>query len=83
VALGGAYVWLAVIAVVFALIGAFYYLRVVKLMYFDDPVDSAPLVAGRDARWLLSVNALALLVFGIWPGPLMAICEYSITLSLP
>jgi NADH-quinone oxidoreductase subunit N len=80
--LGGAYIWLAAIAVVFALIGAFYYLRVVKLMYFDEPLDHTPIRASADMNWLLGLNGLALLVFGIRPGPLMTICEYSINLSL-
>ena len=58
-------VWLAVVAVLASLIGAFYYLRIVKLMYFDDPVDRAPLEARTDMRALLSLNGLALLLFGI------------------
>jgi NADH-quinone oxidoreductase subunit N len=76
------YVWLAVVAVVFSLIGAFYYLRIVKLMYFDDPVDLSPITPSRDMHWLLSLNGFALLFFGILPGPLMALCQYSISLSL-
>jgi NADH-quinone oxidoreductase subunit N len=67
-------VWLAVVAVLFSLIGAFYYLRVVKLMYFDDATDATPLAAGRDMRVLMSANGLAVLVLGILPGPLMALC---------
>ena len=66
--------WLAVVAVMFSLIGAFYYLRVVKLMFFDDPVDTAPLADGAGTRILLSVNGLSLLVLGILPGGLMALC---------
>ncbi len=82
IALGGAYIWLAAIAVLFTVIGAFYYLRVVKLMYFDEPLDTTPIKASADMSWVLGINGLALLVFGIRPGPLMAICEYSINLSL-
>jgi NADH-quinone oxidoreductase subunit N len=67
-------VWLAVAAVVFSVIGAFYYLRVVKLMYFDKPVDSAPIEAGWGMRMTISANALAMLGLGILPGPLMALC---------
>ena len=67
-------VWLAVAAVVFSVIGAFYYLRVVKLMYFDKPADSAPLEAGWGMRMTISANALAMLGLGILPGPLMALC---------
>ena len=67
-------VWLAVLAVLASLIGAFYYLRVVKLMYFDDPVDIAPIAARGDTRILLSVNGLALLMLGIFPQNLMGWC---------
>jgi NADH-quinone oxidoreductase subunit N len=67
-------IWLAVVAVIFSLIGAFYYLRVVKLMYFDEPKDAAPIEAGFDVRLLLSANGLAVLVLGIMPGSLMALC---------
>jgi len=76
------YVWLAVVAVLFSLIGAFYYLRLVKLMYFDAPLDTAPISPGWDVRVLMSVNGLAMLVFGIAPGGLMALCLYSIQVSL-
>ena len=76
------YVWLAVVAVMFALVGAFYYLRVVKLMYFDAPVDTAPIRPRGDVYWVMSLNGLAMLVFGIVPGPLMALCLYSIQVSL-
>jgi NADH-quinone oxidoreductase subunit N len=67
-------IWLAVVSVLFSLVGAFYYLRVVKLMYFDDPTDRAPLAAGRDMRVLMSANGLAVLLLGIMPGPLMQLC---------
>jgi NADH-quinone oxidoreductase subunit N len=67
-------IWLAVVAVIFSLIGAFYYLRVVKLMYFDEPRDAAPIEAGLDVRLLLSVNGIAVLVLGVMPGGLMALC---------
>ena len=61
-------VWLALVAVFFSIIGAFYYLRVVKLMYFDEPLDATPIVDTGDQRALMSVNGLALLVLGIAPG---------------
>jgi NADH-quinone oxidoreductase subunit N len=67
-------VWLAVFAVVMSLIGAFYYLRVVKVMYFEEPESDAPIEAGLDMRMLLSANGLAVLVLGVMPGPLMALC---------
>jgi len=76
------YVWLAVVAVLFSLIGAFYYLRVVKLMYFDAPTDAAPIDPRADIRALMSANGLAVLVFGLAPGSLLAICERAIQLSL-
>jgi NADH-quinone oxidoreductase subunit N len=79
-------IWLAVVAVIFSLIGAFYYLRVVKLMYFDEPAQAAagdaragPVADGPGpARGLLSVNALALLALGILPQPLMQWCFIAI-----
>ena len=80
--IGAGYVWLAVVAVLFSLVGAFYYVRLVKLMYFDAPVDSAPIAPRWDVRLLMSVNGLAMLVFGVLPGGLMALCLYSIQVSL-
>jgi NADH-quinone oxidoreductase subunit N len=71
-------VWLAVVAVVFSLIGAFYYLRVVKLMYFDDPAGDLAAAGGGGARVLLSVNGLALLAIGILPQSLMELCQVAI-----
>ncbi len=67
-------VWLAVVAVVFSIIGAFYYLRVIKLMYFDSAEDHTPLAAGTDMRVVMSANGLAVLLLGIFPGSLLAVC---------
>jgi NADH-quinone oxidoreductase subunit N len=67
--------------VLFSLVGAFYYLRVVKLMYFDDPHDTAPIAPSADARLLMSVNGLAVLALGILPQPLMAVCVQAIGAS--
>ncbi len=75
-------IWLAVVAVLFSLIGAYYYLRIVKLMYFDEPVQSAPIEASSDMRMALSVNGLAILILGILPGPLMNVCAIAIQASL-
>jgi len=75
------FVWLAVVGVLAALIGAFYYLRIVKLMYFDEPADSAPIEARGDTRILLSANGLALLFFGILPQPLMGLCAVALVQS--
>jgi NADH-quinone oxidoreductase subunit N len=71
-------VWLALVAVFFSIIGVFYYLRLIKVMYFDPPVDSAPLVAATDFQITLSINALAVLVLGIFPGGLMTLCASAI-----
>lgn len=77
------YVWLAVVAVVFSLIGAFYYLRVVKVVYFDEPAaDAGKIEGGCFQRGLLSVNGALILVLGILPGGLMALCVYAIQTSL-
>jgi len=76
------YTWLAVVAVLFALIGAFYYLRLVKLMYFDAPLDTAPIETRRDVSILITLNGLAMLVLGIMPGWLMKLCMESIQVSL-
>jgi len=80
--LGTGQVWLAVVAVAFSLVGAFYYLRVVKLMYFDEPQDSGAIEPRLDMRILISVNGLAVLVLGILPQPLMQLCFYSIKYSI-
>lgn len=66
-------VWLAGVAVFFSVIGAFYYIRIVKLMYFDEPQDTAPLVAGSAMRFMLSINGLAVLALGLLPGALLTL----------
>lgn len=77
------HVTLAVIAVLFSLIGAFYYLRVVKVVYFDEPAaDAAPMVATCGQRGVLSVNGALILILGILPGGLMALCVQAIRSSL-
>jgi NADH-quinone oxidoreductase subunit N len=77
------HVTLAVIAVLFSLIGAFYYLRVVKVVYFDEPVaDVAPIVATCGQRGLLSINGAMMLLLGLLPGGLMALCVQAIRSSL-
>jgi NADH-quinone oxidoreductase subunit N len=72
------HIWLAVAAVLFSLIGAFYYLRVVKLMYFDEPVDLQPVRVQPAARLVLTANGLFLLVLGIIPQSLMAMCAMAV-----
>jgi NADH-quinone oxidoreductase subunit N len=76
-------IWLAVVAVVFSLIGAFYYLRVVKLMYFDEPADASPAAGHADMRVLLSLNGLALLALGVLPEPLMSLCFVAVKSLFP
>ena len=66
--------WLAVLAVLFSVIGAYYYLRVVKLMYFDEPKEQPALQASGALRTVLSVNGLAVLLLGVYPGLLLALC---------
>ncbi len=76
-AVAGGMLWLAIVGVVFAVIGAYYYLRVIKVMYFD-PVDDGGKAAPIDdpqLRWLLSANALLMLALGLFSGPLLALCE--------
>jgi NADH-quinone oxidoreductase subunit N len=67
--------WLAVLAVVFSIIGAFYYLRVIKVMYFDEPTDPYPVGGSLDVRIILSLNGIAVLGLGILPAPLFVICQ--------
>jgi NADH-quinone oxidoreductase subunit N len=77
-----AYIWLAVVAVVLSLIGAFYYLRVVKVMYFDAPAQAQTLAGGAGVQALLAANGLAILLFGLLPGGLMAMCRDAIVRAL-
>lgn len=73
------YVWLAALAVLFSVIGAYYYLRIVKLMYFDEPDSMSAIKASRSMRLVLSLNGLSLLLLGFLPGALMAICVNAIS----
>ncbi len=71
--------WLAVVAVVFSIIGAFYYLRIIKLMYFDKPEqDAKPIESSADMKFVLSANGLGILFLGIFPGSLLALCAAAI-----
>jgi NADH-quinone oxidoreductase subunit N len=78
----GFYLGLAIFAVIMSLIGAFYYLRVVKVMYFDEPVTATTVSASLDVRLVLSTNGLLVLLLGIFPGALMALCADSIVRML-
>ena len=73
--LGVSLTWLAVAAVLFSVIGAFYYLRIVKLMYFDDPTDNTAIGGSMLMRTVLSVNALLVIALGVMPGALIALCQ--------
>ena len=75
--MGAGYVWLAIVAVLFSLIGAFYYLRIVKLMYFDEPESDAPITPHGDVELLISANGMAILALGIFPQTLMTLCFYA------
>jgi len=77
------YTWLVVYAVVMSVIGAYYYLRIVKLMYMDEPLDTNPIVARKTMRVALGVNALAVLLLGLVPGiGLMGLCLNAVQRSL-
>jgi len=79
---GSPAIWLAVIAVLFSLVAAYYYLRVVKVMYFDEPADTQPIVATTDMRVALSVNGAFVLVLGIVPQYLLALCAEAMVRTL-
>lgn len=80
--LGTGQIWLTVLAVMFSLIGAYYYLRVVKMMWFDEPVDTAPLLVATDMRVVLSLNGGAILLLGAFPGSLLGACMLAMTKTL-
>jgi NADH-quinone oxidoreductase subunit N len=75
-AIGGDMMWLAIVGIVFAVVGAFYYLRVIKVMYFDEPEGRAITVSDNGPlRTLFAANAIALLVLGLAWNPIMAWCQ--------
>jgi len=76
------YIVLAVVAVVFSLIGAFYYLRIVKVMWFDAPVQTAAIGQTQGVGLLLALNGAAVLLFGPFSGGLMALCRDAIVRTL-
>lgn len=75
-------VWLAVVAVMFSLIGAFYYLRVVKTMWFDEPADTSVIAVPMDMRVALSINGVAIVVLGVVPGGLLGACMNAMSKTL-
>ena len=70
--------WLAVVAVLFSVVGLFYYLHVVRLMYFDPPRDATPVTTMTDMKIVVSANALAILALGVYPGALLRLCSAAI-----
>ncbi|EXI77963.1 MAG: NADH-quinone oxidoreductase subunit N [Candidatus Accumulibacter appositus] len=76
------YLWLAVVAVLFSLVGCFYYLRIVKIMYFDPPTNTAQIEAPLDMKILMSANGLAVALLGIFPQALMSVCAFALLRSL-
>jgi NADH-quinone oxidoreductase subunit N len=68
------HLWLVILAAGMSVVGAYYYLRVIKLMYFDEPVGPPPAVAASGVRLALGLNAAAMLVLGLLPGPLLNLC---------
>jgi NADH-quinone oxidoreductase subunit N len=67
--------WIAVLAIIFAIIGAYYYIRVVKVMYFDQPLAAEAVDCPRDTKLAITLNGIAVLLLGIFPGALFAICQ--------
>ncbi|SFP20977.1 NADH-quinone oxidoreductase subunit NuoN [Variovorax sp. 770b2] len=76
------YIGLAVFAVMMSLVGAFYYLRVVKVMYFDAPVTATTVSASFDVRTVLAINGALILILGVLPGGLMTLCYDAIAATL-
>jgi len=81
-ALHAGFLWLTIFAVLMAVIGAFYYLRIIKLMYFDEPQDDTPIKTTPDMAFVLSVNGLLVLLIGLMPEWLMELCAYAIAQSV-
>jgi NADH-quinone oxidoreductase subunit N len=81
-ALDAGYTWLVVVGVLLSVIGAFYYLRIVKLMYFDAPAGEISIEPRIGTRWVLSGLGVATLFFGIVPAPLVNLCVRAITASI-
>jgi NADH-quinone oxidoreductase subunit N len=79
---GSGQLWLAIIAVAASLVGAFYYLRVVKVMWFDEVADASPIATPLDMRVVLSLNGILVVLLGVLPGPLLAACLSAMTLTL-
>nr|CAA6829961.1 MAG: NADH-ubiquinone oxidoreductase chain N (EC [uncultured Thiotrichaceae bacterium] len=81
VVMGEGYLLVALTMVIMSVVGAFYYLRAIKLMYFDEPEESTPIVAEVDFQVLFSLNGLMMVALGIFPGALMGICFTAVSMS--
>ncbi|HET7403257.1 MAG TPA: NADH-quinone oxidoreductase subunit NuoN, partial [Usitatibacter sp.] len=81
-ALEAGYTWLVVYAVIMSVIGAFYYLRIVKIMYMDSPAGEMTLEPRADARMVLSAMGAITLLLGIVPSPLMELCVRAVAASM-
>jgi len=75
-------IYLVIFALVMSLLAAFYYLRVIKVMYFDQPLTATTVSASWEVRWLLTLNGLLVLATGLFPGGLMNLCAQAILQSL-
>ncbi len=73
--IGAGYIWLAVLAILFAIVGCFYYIRVIKTMYFEEPLITTAVKYPRDMQFAISINGIAVLVLGIVPGALFQLCQ--------
>lgn len=67
--------WLAAVAVVFSIIGAFYYLRIIKVMYFDKAEETQPIECATDLRLVFTLNACLILLIGLMPDSLITLCK--------
>ena len=76
------YIGLAIFAVLMSLVAAFYYIRVVKVMYFDAPITATTVAAPMDVRVVLTINGALVLLLGILPGGLMTLCAQAIIKTL-
>ncbi|MCE7916942.1 MAG: NADH-quinone oxidoreductase subunit NuoN [Nitrosomonas sp. PRO5] len=76
------YIWLVVVAVMLSLIGAFYYLRIIKFMYFDAPEQTQPIMFKPDVKVLVSINGLAIILLGMFPQMLMGLSLSAIQHSM-
>ncbi|MCC7258164.1 MAG: NADH-quinone oxidoreductase subunit NuoN [Gammaproteobacteria bacterium] len=73
--LDAGHLWLAVVGILFSVIGAFYYLRVIRMMYFEDALDGTPFTPALDLRLLVTANVAVVLALGLFPGSLLEFCE--------